>query len=479
MNKRVLSMLLAIVLIFSILPTTALAAGGPKRGHHHRPPVAEEPATKQIFVTFVDREGNFVWAAGKTIEVAADATSVNTSLTVDQLPEGYQVAIAGDMAIGGEYGDAIEVVVELIPVEEPATKQIFVTFVDRDGKFVAAAGKTIEVPADAASVNTSLTVDQLPEGYQVAIAGDMVIGGEYGDAIEVVVELIPEEEPATKQIYVKFVDREGNFVWAGEKTIEVAADATSVNTSLTEEMLPEGYVIAIVGDMVIGGEYGDEIEVVVEEAAPATKQIFVKFVDREGNFVWAAGKTIEVPADATYVNTSLTEDQLPKGYVIAIVGDMVIGGEYGDEIEVVVEKVQKCKHTDKVCIDIGKGKHQVACADCDKTFGRAKRHNVDYFDLLDGTHQKYCTECAALIGKPAAHKYNHHGICVDCAAVCKHENTSFNRIGHGQHAEACADCDKEIATAKCADLSKDGLCDDCLSKMPIFQKPNRFPKFWR
>ncbi len=354
--------------------------------------VPEAPATKQIFVKFVDDEGNHVWAAGKTVEVPADATSFNTSLAQDQVPEGYYIAIVGDMVIGGEYGDEVEIVVREIPAE---TKQIFVKFVDDEGNHVWTAGKTVEVPADATSFNTSLAQDQVPEGYYIAIVGDMVIGGEYGDEVEIVVREIPVE---TKQIFVKFVDREGNFVWAAGKTIVVPADATYVNTSLTEDQLPEGYQIAIVGDMVIGGEYGDEIEVVVEkiEVEVATKQIFVSYWAGEEH-IWSCTKTLVVPADATYVNTSKLEE-IPVGYKLVLVGDLPFEAyttEVKDELHVQVRHVHVVETVDGYaagCLTPGLT-DGTKCAVCGEVLTAQEVIPALGHDWVSMWNGYYCTRC--------------------------------------------------------------------------------------
>ncbi len=219
----------------------------------------------------------------------------------------------------------------------PATKQIFVKFVDEEGNHVHTAGKTIVVDADKTYAHTSLTEDQVPAGYEIAIAGDIPFGGEYGDEMVVVVRKAAPEAPATKQIYVVYNDEKGNFVWAAGKTLVVAADATYVNTSVLEE-IPAGYELALIGDLPFDG---DMLYVTVRKVneEKATKQIYVVFEDRNGEFVEALGYTLVVDADATYANTSIL-NYVPENYKIAITGDITFEGEFNDMMYVTVEKVE-------------------------------------------------------------------------------------------------------------------------------------------
>ena len=99
-----------------------------------------------------------------------------------------------------------------------------------------------------------------------------------------------------------------------EPALEVAKDATSVNTS--KLTVPEGYELVEVGDLPIRDGY---VYAEVRKAV-TTKGITVVYQDRKGNVIKTAPMTVD--KDATYINTGkLTA---PDGYTIGIVGDIKI-----------------------------------------------------------------------------------------------------------------------------------------------------------
>ncbi len=296
-------------------------------------PVEVKPEMVTVLINFYD-EAAKKQVAETPVEIFPE--EVELGLGLDEikanLPAGYEV-VSTTGEINGGY-----VYVAVKPVEVKAEKQIFVKFVDEDGNHVYTAGKTIIVDADATYANTSLTEDQVPAGYEIAVKGDIPFGGEYGDEMAVVVRKTAPDAPATKQIYVVYNDEKGNFVWAAGKTLVVDADATYVNTSALEE-IPAGYELALIGDLPFDG---DMLYVTVRKVneEKATKQIYVVFEDENGEFVEALGYTLVVDADATYANTSIL-NYVPENYEIAIVGDIAFEGEFNDMMYVTVREIEK------------------------------------------------------------------------------------------------------------------------------------------
>ena len=92
----------------------------------------EETETQSVTVTYWDTVNNKQVGETFTIEVAADATNLNTS-TLTNIPEGYELVWTGDLAI--ENG---AVRVEIRPVTAPPVEKTFtVTFDSNGGSAVA------------------------------------------------------------------------------------------------------------------------------------------------------------------------------------------------------------------------------------------------------------------------------------------------------------------------------------------------------
>ncbi len=213
------------------------------------------PATKVVKLNFYDAE------AGKQVKevemtVAADATYVSTGDM--EVPAGYELVLTGDLAIADGY-----VYVEVKAV--PTTKVVKLNFYDAEaGKQVKEVEMT--VAADATYVNTGDM--EVPAGYELVLAGDLTIADGY-----VYVEV--KAVPATKQIYVVYQLEDGTFVWASEKTLEVAADATYYNTNDLKDV-PAGYEVQVKGDITFSGENNDMLYVTVK-AVPVKRTVTVTF----------------------------------------------------------------------------------------------------------------------------------------------------------------------------------------------------------
>ena len=247
---------------------------------------ATEAPTKTVKINFYcpDEKKQI---AEPALEVAKDATSVNTSkLTV---PEGYELVESGDLPINDGY-----VYAEVRKVA--TTKTVKINFYCPDEKKQIAEPK-LKVAKDATSVNTSkLTV---PKGYELVEVGDLPIRDGY-----VYAEV--RKAATTKTVKINFYCPDEKKQIA-EPKLKVDKDATSVNTS--KLTVPKGYELVEVGDLPIRDGY---VYAEVRKAV-TTKGITVVYQDRKGNVIKTAPMTVD--KDATYINTGkLTA---PAGYRIA------------------------------------------------------------------------------------------------------------------------------------------------------------------
>ena len=281
--KKKLSFFMAMVMIFAMIPFSAFAA-----------------ETKTITLNFFD-EVNNVQVEESTMEVAKDATHVNTSVIT--LPKGYELnGVTGDLPINDGY-----VYVGVKPAEL-TTKTVLLNFYDEVNK-VQVAEIPMEVDKNATHVNTSAIA--LPKGYELnGVTGDLPINDGY-----VYVGVKPAE-PTTKTVLLNFFD-EVNNVQVAEVPMEVAKDATHVNTS--KITLPEGYELnGVTGDLAINDGY----VYVGVKPVKTTKAVILNFYD-EVNKVQIAEVSMEVAKDAIHVNTS--KITLPEGYELnGVTGDLQI-----------------------------------------------------------------------------------------------------------------------------------------------------------
>ena len=173
-------------------------------------------------------------------------------------------------------------------------------------------GKQIEepemkVPADATSVNVSkLTA---PKGYEILSIGDLEINGGY-------VYVKVHKAATTKTVKINFYCPDEKKQIA-EPKLEVAKDATSVNTS--KLTVPEGYELVESGDLQINDGF------VYAEVRRATKTVKINFYCPDEKKQIAEPK-LKVDKDATSVNTSKLT--VPKGYELVEVGDLPIRDGY-------------------------------------------------------------------------------------------------------------------------------------------------------
>ena len=187
--------------------------------------------TVTVGVNYWDVVNNKQVYEGK-VTVDKDAYNVNTSDLTD-IPEGYELVNVGDVQINDGW-----IFVEVRPVA--TTKVIGVNYWDVVNNEQVAEGEAI-VAADAWNVNSSALVD-IPEGYELVNVGDFQINDGW-----IYVEVKPV--PTTKTVGLNYWDIINNKQVA-EGSVEVAADATNVNTSTFTD-IPEGYELVWTGDLQI------------------------------------------------------------------------------------------------------------------------------------------------------------------------------------------------------------------------------------
>ena len=254
------------------------------------------PATQTVGVNYWDVENNVQAGEGKVV-VDANASNVNTSALKD-IPEGYELSRTGDVTINDGW-----IFVEVRPVA--TTKVIGVNYWDVVNNEQVAEGEAI-VAADAWNVNSSALVD-IPEGYELVNVGDFQINDGW-----IYVEVKPV--PTTKTVGLNYWDIINNKQVA-EGSVEVAADATNVNTSTFTD-IPEGYELVWTGDLQINDGW------VWVEVRPATRTVGLNYWDIVNNEQVSEG-SVEVDIDATNVNTSTFTD-IPEGYELVWTGDLQI-----------------------------------------------------------------------------------------------------------------------------------------------------------
>ena len=144
-------------------------------------------------------------------------------------PKGYELLVVGDLVIRDGY--------VYVPVRKITTQIVKLNFYDEDqDKQIAEV--EMKVSADATYVNTGdMTV---PEGYELVVVGDLAIRDGY---VYVQVRKI-----TSQTVRLNFYDEDQEKQIA-EVEMEVSADATYVNTG--DMIVPEGYELVVVGDLVI------------------------------------------------------------------------------------------------------------------------------------------------------------------------------------------------------------------------------------
>ena len=250
----------------------------------------DESAEKQIAEIEMEtyKSGNDVMVAATTV--------------FEKCPAGYEVVNSNYIVRDGYVYVAVK------PV--PTTKTVKINYYsEEEEKQIAEVAMT--VAADATSVNSSkLTA---PQGYELVESGDFTINDGY-----VYVAVRKVKAPATtKTIKINYYS-EAEEKQIAEVEMTVAADATYINSS--KLTAPEGYVLAVVGDLTIRDGY---VYAAVNKIGSKTVKINYYSEAEEKQI---AEVEMTVAPDATCVNTSKLA--APTGYELVEVGDLPIRDGY-------------------------------------------------------------------------------------------------------------------------------------------------------
>ena len=193
--------------------------------------VRQKKYTKDVIINYVDEEGNSVATSG--IVVDEEATYFNTSILKD-VPYGWELANVGDITINED--NTADVVVR----QKVYQRDVVINYVDEEGNNILTSG--IKLDENATYFNTSILTD-VPYGWEIAVVGDIPVDFETNSA-----NVVVRQKKYTKDVTVKYVTEEGEEVGTG--TLVVDEKDTYINTSILTDV-PEGYVIAIIGDLPI------------------------------------------------------------------------------------------------------------------------------------------------------------------------------------------------------------------------------------
>ena len=194
--------------------------------------VRQKQYTRDVVINYVDEEGNNILTSG--IKLDENATYFNTSILTD-VPYGWEIANVGDVPVDFETNSATVVVREKV-----YQRDVVINYVDEEGNNILTSG--IKLDENATYFNTSILTD-VPYGWEIAVVGDIPVDFETNSA-----NVVVRQKKYTKDVTVKYVTEEGEEVGTG--TLVVDEKDTYINTSILTDV-PEGYVIAIIGDLPI------------------------------------------------------------------------------------------------------------------------------------------------------------------------------------------------------------------------------------
>lgn len=215
------------------------------------------------------------------------------------------------------------------------TKPIYVSYLEgAEWK----ASEQVEVPVDATAINTSL-LKNVPAGYETCETGDLPLNG--SDCININIR-----KKTTKTIYVSYIDEETSLPFAnGIEQVEVAADATTFNTSALKNV-PEGYVLCETGDVYFGDNDTPNVKVRKKAEEKKTINVTYFYVGENGENIPCGTDSVTLDASATtFNNTTLTN--VPEGYEICRIGDESVGNIANGEF-IYIEVREKAAQTRKV-----------------------------------------------------------------------------------------------------------------------------------
>ena len=327
MKKRLLSILLALALCLTLLPTTALAEG----------PDVEEKYTV-IYTDGVENE-----------EIFSDRPHSYLSLGA-QTP-----AFSGNLERAGYEFDGWSPTVQRTVKAEDADNNNRITYTatwrpaDRNQNGILDIEEKFTVIFTAGTIGADVWPDQIFENLSVgdvipSLTSDpsrpectfngwdptppgIVEAPAEGNVIVYTARWLRDPynpKPLTQEIQINYYDETENKPVAEVNDVVVSFDATYVPAYLISEHLPDGY-------MVKGGlsnvplETGASSVSVSVEKIPTTKVVKISYYN-EISQEQVAEAELEVPLDATCVNTSALK--APAGYELAATGDLPIQDGY-------------------------------------------------------------------------------------------------------------------------------------------------------
>ena len=327
MKKRLLSILLALALCLTLLPTTALAEG----------PDVEEKYTV-IYTDGVENE-----------EIFEDRRHSNLSVG-DQTP-----AFSGNLERAGYEFDGWSPTVETTVKAENADKSNVITYTatwcpaDRNQNGILDIEEKFTVIFTDGVIGADVWPDQISPGLSVgdvipsltsypsrpgcAFDGwnptppGIVVAPAEGNVIIYTARWTRGGNyplPLTQEVQVNYYDETENKKVAEVNGVVVAFDATYVPAYLISEHLPDGYMVKD-GLSNVPLETGASSVSVSVEKIPTTKVVKISYYN-EISQEQVAEEELEVPLDATCVNTSALK--APAGYELAATGDLPIQDGY-------------------------------------------------------------------------------------------------------------------------------------------------------
>ena len=327
MKKRLLSILLALALCLTLLPTTALAEG----------PDVEEKYTV-IYTDGVENE-----------EIFEDRRHSNLSVG-DQTP-----AFSGNLERAGYEFDGWSPTVETTVKAENADKSNVITYTatwcpaDRNQNGILDIEEKFTVIFTDGVIGADVWPDQISPGLSVgdvipsltsypsrpgcAFDGwnptppGIVVAPAEGNVIIYTARWTRGGNyplPLTQEVQVNYYDETENKQVAEVDGVVVAFDATYVPAYLISEHLPDGYMVKD-GLSNVPLETGASSVSVSVKKIPTTKVVKISYYN-EISQEQVAEEELEVPLDATCVNTSALK--APAGYELAATGDLPIQDGY-------------------------------------------------------------------------------------------------------------------------------------------------------
>ena len=294
---------------------------------------AEEKKTINVTYYYVDEKGENISCGTDSIKLDASATTFsNTKLT--NVPEGYEICRTGDEWVGDTANGGFVNIEVRKKAEEKKTINVTYYYVDEKGENISCGTDSIKLDASATTFsNTKLT--NVPEGYEICRTGDEWVGDTANGGF---VNIEVRKKAAEKKIiYVSYIDEETKMPFAnGIEQVEVAADATTFNTSALKNV-PEGYELCETGDHYFGEN--DTINIEVRKKAAQTRTVYVHYIDAETKIPFEnAIEKIEIPADEIHVNTNDLKE-IPAGYEPVVTGDLDFYNT--DDVNVELRKIEK------------------------------------------------------------------------------------------------------------------------------------------